>query len=195
MATRRWTELGLWAGVVIALAACGSDDGDASTSTTPSVETTVARSTSTSLVPPTAAPDTTPAAGADGIDACAILESLDPAALLGEPAGAPQGSGSAGLGFSCAIQSASEDTRGATRLTITTNSAAENFEQQKELFGVDTEVDGLGDAAFHSGPYVFVLDGETFFFIQVVRDSSLGVAIEDAELEAAADTVLDALRG
>jgi hypothetical protein len=78
-------------------------------------------------------------------------------------------------------------------LTINVNSAADNFENQKELFGVDTEATGLGDSAFHSGPYLFVLDGETFFFIQVVRDSSLGVAVDDADLEAAATKVLTAL--
>lgn len=219
MADKRFWRLGLCACTVIVMAACGSDDSDADTTTAAPVESTTATTEATvesttattapaSTVSETDAPETTsapttedaPAPTTEGddtaaaaLDACAILESLDPSALLGEPAGEPEGSGGDTFGSTCGIESASEDTRGATRLTISTNSAADNFENQKELFGVDTEVSGLGDTAFHSGPYLFVLDGETFFFIQVVRDFSLGVAIDDAELEAAATKVLAAL--
>jgi hypothetical protein len=216
MAEKRFWRLGLCACTVIVLAACGSDDSDAETTTVPVVSTTATTETATTETSATttvaetdapAAPSATTAADqepaptpaadqapAGDVDTCAILESLDPSALLGEPAGEAVGSGSDIFGFTCAIKSASEDARGATRLTIMTNSAAENFEKQKEIFGVDTEVAGLGDSAFHSGPYVFVLDGETFFYIQVIRDSSLGVAIDDAELEAAATKVLAALQ-
>jgi hypothetical protein len=213
MADTRFRRLAWCACAALVMAACGSDDGDTATTAepVPATESTVEATSATTeeTVGETDAPPTTPEATTgepapestsigdeapdEAIDACAILESLDPAALLGEPAGEPEGSGSATFGFTCGIESASEATRGATRLTISTNSAAENFEKQKDLFGVDTEVTGLGDAAFHSGPYLFVLHGETFFFIQVVRDSSLGVAIDDAELEVAATKVLAAL--
>lgn len=211
MAGNRFWRLGLCACTVIVMAACGSDDGGADTTmastvagvdptTTPATasetdapQTTAVATTEQDVqAPTTEGDDEAPSAA---IDVCAILESLDPSALLGEPAGEPEASGSDTFGFTCGIESASEETRGATRLTISTNSAADNFENQKELFGVDTEVSGIGDMAFHSGPYLFVLDGETFFFIQVVRDSSLGVAIDDAELEAAAMKVLAALGG
>ncbi|MGK2948538.1 MAG: hypothetical protein ACSLFP_08180 [Acidimicrobiales bacterium] len=119
-------------------------------------------------------------------DPCPLLEGVDLEALLGEPAGAPE----AGT-QTCRVQPAAEGSRGNLQLVVATSRAADNYDTQQETFGVDSEVAGLGDAAFHSGPYLFVLDGEVLAFVQVIRDSSLGVGVDDADLEAAMATVLD----
>ena len=57
------------------------------------------------------------------------------------------------------------------------------------------EVEGLGDGAFHTGAYLFVLDGDRLVYMQVVQDSANGDGVEDADLEAAMRTVLDNLAG
>lgn len=176
---------------LLALAACGDDDDPAAE---PEATVDVADLTTTSAPPDD---ETDDADGSDdGVsdvvddafldDPCPLLEGVDLEALLGEPAGAPE----AGT-QTCRVQPAAEDSRGNLQLVVATSRAADNYETQQETFGVDSEVAGLGDAAFHSGPYLFVLDGEVLAFVQVIRDSSLGVGVDDADLEAAMATVLD----
>jgi len=48
----------------------------------------------------------------------------------------------------------------------------------------------MGDRAFHSGPYLVVLDGEVLLQLQVIRDASLGFDVDDAVLESAMTTIL-----
>jgi hypothetical protein len=182
MRTTRWMTA-LMAVGLLATTACGGDDGAAddpeATATVPVDETTT----------------TTAGEGDDGVsdvvdeafldDACPLLGGIDLAALLGEPAGEPEASSQV-----CRVRPASADSRGNLQLVVATSRAADNYETQQETFGVDTEVDGLGDAAFHSGPYLFVLDGDVLAFMQVIRDSTLGIAVDDSDLEAAMSTVL-----
>jgi len=184
MRTTRWMTA-LMAVGLLATAACGGDDDGAADD--PEVTVTVP--------PDDEATTTSEGDGDDGVsdvvdeafldDACPLLDGIDLAALLGEPAGEPEASSQV-----CRVRPASADSRGNLQLVVATSRAADNFETQKDTFGVDTEVEGLGDAAFHSGPYLFVLDGEVLAFMQVIRDSSLGIAVDDADLEAAMTTVL-----
>jgi hypothetical protein len=79
---------------------------------------------------------------------------------------------------------------------VSAGQGVEAYASQKETFGVDAEADGLGDEAFHSGPYLFVLRDDTLAFLQVLRDAGAGSpAVDDGELEATMATVLTALEG
>lgn len=168
--------------IALLAVACGGSGGDAATAAAePETETT--------------APDPTVAGGATdehtvgGPDPCALLEGVDPSVLLGEPAAEPRTDGTV-----CRVGPVDTASRGQLGLVIETQRPADNFETQKGVFGVDTEVSGLGDAAFHSGGYLFVLSDDTFFFLQVVRDAS-GSGVPDGDLEAAARTVIENLGG
>jgi hypothetical protein len=175
----------------VLLAGCGDGDEE-------SAKGEPASETSVSTVP--ADEETEPADGANplddtsagGVDACAIVDTLDVEALLGE-APAPRADETSELGAVCVVEPADPESRAAMRLVVEAERGPENYAQQKDLLGVDSEPAGFGDEAFHTGPYLFVLKGETLAFIQVVRDGSKGVAVEDAQLEAAMTTVLEAL--
>lgn len=170
--------------ITLLAGSCGGSDDDAETSASPPSSDDETASSTTS-------PDSAAAEGATGepsaggSDVCALLEGVDASALLGEPAGQPRSDGTV-----CRVAPTNADSRGQFGLVVETDRPADNFETQQEVFGVDTEVAGLGDAAFHSGGYLFVLDGGTFFFLQAVRDASLGLGVPDGELEAAARTVI-----
>lgn len=175
---------GIVALVAAVLAACGGDDeGGASP-------------------PDTAAAADDPAAGDDaaddgaggaGIDACGLLDGIDVDGLLGQPAGQPSDD-STSMGAACSVQPA--DGSGGLSLAVTAERPADNFETQRELLGVDAEVDGLGDAAFHGGGHFVVLDGERLVRLQVVRDSGLGAGpVTQAEIETSMATILGNLAG
>jgi hypothetical protein len=154
-------------GVALLAGACGGSDNAESVSNAVSDDGTESRAVLTT---------------------CDLLEGVDSGLLLGESAGEPHPDGTV-----CRVDPADAASRGQLGLVVETDRPDDNFETQREVFGVDTEVAGLGDAAFHSGGYLFVLDGETFFFLQVVRDASLNVGVPDGDLEAAAHTVIENL--
>jgi hypothetical protein len=151
---------------------------------------TDAPSDDTTAPVPTVADGATSDPGAGGPETCALLDGVDLSALLGEPVEDPEADGTV-----CRVAPADSDSRGQLGLVVETDRPADNFATQREVFGVDREVTGLGEAAFHSGPYLFVLDGDTFFFLQVVRDAAIGRGVPEGELEAAARTVLANLDG
>lgn len=190
---------------VLGSAACGSDDAggdDASvdSAATESVEPTpeVTAPAETASTEPSgstpgtvaASPDTTAAASNGAVeDPCALLQGVDLDALLGEPVGPAEGELN-DIADTCNAETVSEDSRGTLALSVSTNSAADNFVNLEELFGVDAEITGLGDQAFHSGPYVVVLSGDTLVNLQVLRDAAQGFAVPDPDMEAAAAQVL-----
>lgn len=132
------------------------------------------------------------AAGA-GIDACGLLDGVDVDGLLGQPAGQPSDD-STSMGAACSVQPA--DGSGGLSLAVTAERPVDNFETQRELLGVDAEVDGFGDAAFHGGGHFVVLDGEHLVRLQVVRDSGLGAGpVTQAEIETSMATILGNLAG
>jgi hypothetical protein len=131
--------------------------------------------------------------GEDG-DVCAALEGIDLDAMLAEPAGQPTASGSDAMGAVCLVDPLG-DSHAGFRLVVTTQAAADNFDNQRELLGVDSEVEGLGERAFHTGPYLFVQQGDTLVFIQVLRDIANGIAVDDVDMEAAMRIILDNLAG
>lgn len=178
----------------VLLTGCGSDDGAESTDTEGAAETVPPGEESEPGTDTGSEPDDDSLDGTSGggVDACAIVETLAVEELLGE-APAPQDDASSDLGAVCVVKAADPESRGTMRLVLETERGPENYEQQKEMLGVDSEPAGFGDQAFHTGPYLFVLKGDTLAFIQVVRDSSKGVAVEDAQLEAAMSTVLESL--
>lgn len=148
---------------------------------------------------PTATSDTAGAAAAptDGgeggaapgeVDACAALAGVDLEALVAEPVAAPEASTDI-MGSNCVVDPVA-DTSAGLRLVVSGQEPASNFANQREVLGVDSEVTGLGDEAFHTGPYLFVLRGDTLVFVQVVRDAAAGAGVDDAELEAAMATIL-----
>ena len=135
-------------------------------------------------------PDATPSGGADP---CDVLAGIDVVALVGEPVAAPKGSDDL-MGASCRVDPLSGSSAG-LRVVVSDQEPADNFENQREVLGVDTEATGIGDQAFHTGPYLIVLDGDRLVLIQVIRDSGTGFAVPDADLEAAAKTILDNIAG
>lgn len=183
-------------GVLIA-AACGSSgsgstEAGASGDTTVPVDTAAGPSTSEEDGPDDTGSSTTASRAASGdADPCVALAGVDLAALVGEPVGEPNGSQDL-MGDSCRVDPVSDSSAG-LRLVYSDQKAADNFENQREVLGVDTEAPGLGERAFHTGPYVLVLDGDQLVMLQVIRDSATGFAVPDAELEAAMVTILDNL--
>lgn len=179
--------------VAVLVAGCGGSDDDAADEAADGPVATVPAESEPADQP---TDETEPAAetgagdetSAGDVDACAIVALLDVETLMGEP-GAPVDDTS-DLGASCQVEPADAESRAGLRLTVETQRGPENFAQQKELLGVDTEVTGLGDEAFHTGPYLFVLQGDTLAFIQVLQSAENGMAAEDADLEAAMATVL-----
>src|SRR3546814_13947562 len=77
---------------------------------------------------------------------------------------------------------------GGVSFAVTTSRSAENYDNQQELFGVDEELTGLGDKAFRSGGYLFVLDGELLVRLQVVRNADHGHRPHPAPMQPAMDT-------
>ncbi|HEX5945901.1 MAG TPA: hypothetical protein VFY82_06465 [Acidimicrobiales bacterium] len=167
----------------IVMAGCGGSDDDAADDAgTADAVTTVPPSE------PAEEADAGEETSAGDVDACAIVALLDVETLMGEP-GAPIDDTS-DLGASCQVAPVNEESDAGLRLTVETQHGPENYAQQKELLGVDTEVSGLGDEAFHTGPYLFVLRGDTLAFLQVLQSVENGFAAEDADLEAAMAIVL-----
>lgn len=171
---------------VLLAVACGGDDDTAdepdNTVTTPTADETDEDAGDDEEA------DDTPVESPEPSAACPLLEGVDTAELLGEAAGDPEEGTE-----TCIVEAASADSRGGVSLVASTNSAAANYDNRVELFGIDSEPSGFGDRAFHSGPYLIVLDGETLLQLQVVRDSSLGPGVDDALLEAAMTTILSNL--
>jgi hypothetical protein len=174
----------------VLLTGCGGDDDAAKDE--PASETSVSTVPADEETGPADDPGSLDDTSAGDVDACAIVETLDVEGLLGE-APAPRDDETSELGAVCVVEPADAESRAAMRLVVETKRGPENYAQQKELLGVDSEPTGFGDEAFHTGPYLFVLKGDTLAFIQVVRDGTKGVAVEDAQLEAAMTTVLAAL--
>lgn len=196
---RAWLATGL---VVagIALSGCGSDTaaddaGEASNATLVSDDTVEAPlTTDTADIEDTIAgtvptePSTPATAPTSASDPCDVLAGVDLEALVGEPVTEPNGSDDL-MGASCRVDPVS-DSHAGLRVVVSDQEAADNFENQREVLGVDTEAAGIGDKAFHTGPYLIVLDGDRLVLIQVVRDSAEGFGVPDADLEAAAQTIL-----
>lgn len=128
----------------------------------------------------------------EDLDACALLEGADLEAILGAPAAAGE-SEFLGHGHTCRIEALGEDWRASLTLRISTSHGPENYDGQRESVGVDAEVTGLGDAAFHSGPYLGVLLGDRFLLLHVLADASSDFRAADEDLEAAMATVVAAL--
>lgn len=184
----------LAAGLLLVVASgCGGDDGDDSDI---AAATTVAPDATTEDTAPVDEPaddgaDEGAEDGTAGGDACALLEGVDLDDLLGEPAGEPNDASTA-MGLACTVPMATGGSGGAT-LAVTSDRSAENYENQQELFGVDEEVAGLGDAAFRSGGYLFVLDGERFVRLQVIQDAEAGAGVEHEKMVAAMEVILEHL--
>jgi hypothetical protein len=185
--------LAIGAGALLA-SGCGSSDDGGGDRADEGVE---AGATSGPTATTAGTSDTTGPAAGDGsgegaapadVDACAALAGVDLEALVAEPVAAPEPSTDI-MGASCTVDPVSDSSAGLL-LIVTDQEAADNFANQREVLGVDSEVTGLGDQAFHTGPYLFVLRGETLVFVQVVRDAATGAGVDDAELEAAMATVL-----
>jgi hypothetical protein len=141
---------------------------------------------------------TTPSSGKGAtppgaVDPCGVLAGIDVAALVGEPVAEPKGSDDL-IGATCRVDPVSDSSAG-LRVVVSDQEPEDNFENQRDVLGVDTEAKGIGDRAFHTGPYLVVLDGDRLVMIQVVRDSGTGFGVPDADLEAAARTILDNLAG
>ena len=132
-------------------------------------------------------------AGTDDADPCAVLAGIDLAALVGEPVAEPKGSDDL-VGASCRVEPMSGSSAG-LRVVVSDQEPADNFEKQRDVLGVDSEVSGIGDEAFHTGPYLIVRAGDRLVILQVIRDSGTGFAVPDADLEAAAQTILANLGG
>lgn len=206
-----------WTIAVVAalcLAACGSDADEGTATDETVADTTVTDTAAVATDPPATDPVDTqpadtepadteptdspttdaPATGGSYDDPCELLAGVDLDAVLGEPAGTPEGELN-DIADMCTVESTSEGTRGSLVLSVSTNSAADNFVNLEELFGVDAEITGLGDQAFHSGPYVIVLAGDTLVNFQAIRDASIGFAVPDPDAEAAVAQILTNLAG
>lgn len=194
-------------GLTFGLAACGSEaDEDAITDeTSPAAaepadtepaDTEPADTEDTDAAPPATESPTTdaPATGGGYDDPCELLVGVDLDALLGEPVGSPVGELN-DIADMCRAEMVNADSRGSLALSVTTNSAADNYVNLEELFGVDEEITGLGDQAFHSGPYVVVLAGDTLVNFQVIRDAAFGFGVPDPDMEVATAQILANLAG
>jgi hypothetical protein len=201
--------------LAFSLAGCGSDEDATADETSPVVaepaDTEPADAAPDTEPPATDPPDTentdaaasdtdspttdAPATGGAGYDdPCELLVGVDLDALLGEPVGTPEGELN-DIADMCSADMVNEESRGSVALSVTTNSAADNYVNLEELFGVDTEISGLGDQAFHSGPYVVVLAGDTLVNFQVIRDAAFGLGVPDPDMEVAAAQILANLAG
>lgn len=200
----RWT-LG-WVGVaaMLALTGCGADsagpEGDVSL---PTAEATVtaAQGEVTTLPPTSTSEGRTPTTDssiettvADGVfDACAALATVDLDALLGEPAGLPESKPNES-GGGCMVPSLGLESSGRITFDVSSNAPAANYENSQRLFGVDAEIEGLGDAAFASGATLVVLADNTLVSLGVVRWRELGIGgATQPELEVAMREALAAL--
>ncbi|HEU4807906.1 MAG TPA: hypothetical protein VFT01_06550 [Homoserinimonas sp.] len=138
-----------------------------------------------------AEPETEPVSPADEApeaEACALLDGIDIAVLLGEAPGEQSDSG--GI---CKITAASADSAGAIIVqAVAAPKGAEYYARDKELLGSDGEIAGLGDAAHYAGPYrVNVLSGDNYLIVQVIRELFGDVErLDDALLMEATRTAL-----
>lgn len=142
--------------------------------------------------PPVTDVETEPVAPADDepsdASACALLDGMDIATLLGETPGDTTDSGGV-----CKIAAASADSTGSILVqAVAAPTGAEYYERDKELLGSDGEIAGLGDAAHYAGPYrVNVLSGGNYLIVQVLRDLFGDVErLDDALLMEATRTAL-----
>lgn len=118
--------------------------------------------------------------------ACDLLQGVDAEALVDEPLGAPYMSKPS----RCQMEGSQAHSTAALELYITSPGGASDFEYQKQLKGVDTEISGLGDAAFQAGGYLHVLVGDSDFNLVVIRSPLSHDAVTRDELVAAARIVL-----
>jgi hypothetical protein len=126
--------------------------------------------------------------------ACALLELVDVDALIGEPLGAAV-SEEDGSDSECEIPPLDPDSTAVVSLSVDREGGAQQFAETKEIFGVDAEVDGLGDDAFHSGPVLAVLSGDRTYLLWIMGDIMLGANVDDADMEAAMAQILEADAG
>lgn len=181
---------------MLVTAGCGSDD-EATEAGAPDAAAGATEGDSGSTAPDVPS-DTEPGLDGDGADAadeldvCGLLAEVDLEPLLGEPAGPLEGESDA-LGHVCAIDPLDEESRATLRLVVSTSSGPENYATQREMLGVDAEVTGLGDEAFHSGPYLVVVRGDALITLQAISDASQAFRVADADLETAMASILAAL--
>ena len=142
--------------------------------------------------PPVSNVETEPATPADDAPAetraCALLDGIDIAALLGEAPGETTDSGGV-----CKIKAADAASAGAIIVqAVNAPQGAEYYERDKELLGSNGEIAGLGDAAHYAGPYrVNVLAGDNYLIVQVFRELFSDVErLDDALLMEATRTAL-----
>jgi hypothetical protein len=120
--------------------------------------------------------------------ACALLDGIDIATLLGEAPGETTDSGGV-----CKIKAADAASAGAIIVqAVNAPQGTEYYERDKELLGSDGEIAGLGDAAHYAGPYrVNVLSGGNYLIVQVIRELFSDVErLDDALLMEATRTAL-----
>jgi hypothetical protein len=142
--------------------------------------------------PPATEVETEPVAPVDDepaeASACALLDGIDIATLLGEAPGETTDSGGV-----CKIKAADAASAGAIIVqAVNAPQGAEYYERDKELLGSDGEIAGLGDAAHYAGPYrVNVLAGDNYLIVQVLRDLFGDIErLDDALLMEATRTAL-----
>lgn len=101
------------------------------------------------------------------VSACALLDGIDIATLLGEAPGETTDSGGV-----CKIKAADAASAGAIIVqAVNAPQGSEYYERDKELLGSDGEIAGLGDAAHYAGPYrVNVLSRGNYLIVQVIRE-------------------------
>lgn len=126
--------------------------------------------------------------------ACALLGLIDVEALVGEPVGGGV-SDEDGTNSECEVAPLDADSTAFASLSIDRGDAAQQFAETKEIFGVDAQVDGLGDDAFHSGPVLAVLSGDRTYVLWIMGDIMLGANVDDADMEAAMTQILEADAG
>lgn len=200
----RWTDGGVTVvlAATLVITACGSDGagseagvslGTAGAATVPvddTLATTVPAESDGGASTTGSGVETTVAE--EAFDACAALVAADLDVLLGEPAGLPEPETDQ-LARQCVVPALNSESRGKITFTASSNAASANYENSQTLFGVDTEIEGLGDAAFISGPSVVVLTDDTLINLGVVRWSKLGAGgVTREDLEDAVRAVLAA---
>lgn len=138
--------------------------------------------------PASEAEPVTPVEEPEEMSACALLDGMDIAALLGEAPGETTDSGGV-----CKIAAAAADSTGSILVqAVAAPTGGEYYERDKKLLGSDGEISGLGDAAHYAGPYrVNVLAGDNYLIVQVLRDLFGEIErLDDAQLMEATRTAL-----
>ncbi len=139
---------------------------------------------------PTSTPTPTPTHTAPSTfawdSACELFEGVDVEALADEPVGDPYVS----KPTRCQMEGSAAHSTAALELYITSPGGASDFEYQKQLQGVSSEISGLGDAAFQSGAYLHVLVGDDELNLVVIRQPLSHDAVTPDEQVAAARIIL-----